>query len=41
MTELLEDYESIIMPMRENIKRFDEEWNDIGTSDFLTGNENP
>jgi len=35
--ELLEDHESIIVHMRENIPQFDEKWHDIGTSDFLTG----
>jgi starvation-inducible DNA-binding protein len=35
--ELLADHESIIVHMRENIPQFDEKWNDIGTSDFLTG----
>ncbi|HSB92646.1 MAG TPA: DNA starvation/stationary phase protection protein [Flavitalea sp.] len=35
--ELLEDHESIIVHMREVIPQFDEKWNDIGSSDFLTG----
>lgn len=35
--ELLDDHESIIMKMRENINRFAEEYKDAGTSDFITG----
>jgi starvation-inducible DNA-binding protein len=35
--ELLEDHESIIVFLRENIKRFADELNDAGTSDFITG----
>jgi starvation-inducible DNA-binding protein len=35
--DLLEDYESIIIYLRENISRFAEEWNDQGSSDFITG----
>jgi starvation-inducible DNA-binding protein len=37
MKALLSDHESIIIHMRENVKRYDEEWNDIGTTDFITG----
>ena len=35
--ELLEDHESIIITLRENINRFAEEYHDLGTSDFITG----
>jgi starvation-inducible DNA-binding protein len=35
--ELLEDHESIIIILRENIKRFAEDFHDFGTSDFITG----
>ena len=35
--ELLADHESIIIHLRENIKRFADELNDAGTSDFITG----
>ena len=35
--ELLEDHESIIIHMRQNIPQFEDAWNDIGTSDFITG----
>jgi starvation-inducible DNA-binding protein len=35
--ELLEDHESIIIIMRENINKFADELKDAGTSDFLTG----
>ncbi len=35
--ELLSDHESIIIKLRENIKRFGDEYNDMGTSDFITG----
>ena len=34
---LLGDHESIIIHLRENIERYDEEWKDKGTSDFITG----
>lgn len=34
---LLEDHETIIIHLRENIDRYDEEWKDAGTSDFITG----
>jgi starvation-inducible DNA-binding protein len=34
---LLADHEAIIIHLRENIDRFDEEWKDIGSSDFITG----
>jgi len=33
--ELLEDHESIIMNLREHIKYFANELNDLGTSDFI------
>ena len=35
--DLLEDHESIIIYLRENISRLAEEWNDQGSSDFITG----
>lgn len=35
--ELLEDHESIIIHLRENIKPFADKMNDTGTSDFITG----
>ena len=35
--ELLADHESIIVYLRENISRFADEFNDFGTSDFITG----
>ena len=34
---LLEDHEEIIIHLRENIDRYDDEWKDAGTSDFITG----
>jgi len=35
--DLLEDHESVIIGLRENIKRFADEWYDLGSSDFITG----
>jgi len=35
--DLLEDHESIIIYLRENIGRFANDWNDYGSSDFITG----
>ena len=35
--ELLQDHESILIRLRENINRFADEYKDIGSSDFLTG----
>ena len=35
--DLLSDHESVIIEARENITRFDEDWHDVGSSDFLTG----
>jgi starvation-inducible DNA-binding protein len=35
--ELLEDHESIITVLREHIKSFSNDFNDAGTSDFVTG----
>lgn len=35
--ELLADHESIIIFLRENINRFANDLNDIGSSDFITG----
>ena len=37
IAELLNDHESIIISIRENINRFANELNDLGTSDFITG----
>jgi starvation-inducible DNA-binding protein len=34
---LLGDHEAIIIHLRENINRYDEELKDAGTSDFITG----
>ncbi len=36
MRSLLEDHETIIFHLRENINRYAEEWKDLGTSDFIT-----
>jgi starvation-inducible DNA-binding protein len=35
--ELLADHESIIFTLRENIKSFTDNFNDAGTTDFITG----
>ena len=35
--ELLIDHESVIIRLRENISRFANELNDLGTCDFITG----
>ena len=35
--ELLEDHESIIIVLRENIRAFVSDYHDLGTSDFITG----
>jgi starvation-inducible DNA-binding protein len=35
--ELLQDHEAIVMQLRGNINRFATEWQDAGTSDFITG----
>jgi len=35
--ELLADHESLIIHLRENINIFANEWQDMGTSDFVTG----
>lgn len=37
INELLKDHESIVIHLRENINRFANEFNDLGTSDFITG----
>lgn len=37
LKELLEDHESIIIHLRENIGKFAREYRDLGTSDFITG----
>jgi starvation-inducible DNA-binding protein len=34
---LLADHQTIIIHLRENIDRYNEEWKDAGTSDFITG----
>jgi starvation-inducible DNA-binding protein len=34
---LLEDHETIIIYLRENVERYNDEWRDAGTSDFITG----
>ena len=35
--ELLEDHERIIIVLHEHIKSFSDDYNDTGTSDFITG----
>lgn len=35
--DLLEDHETIIIHIRENINRYASEWHDQGSSDFITG----
>jgi starvation-inducible DNA-binding protein len=35
--ELLEDHETIIMNLRENIEKFDKKFHDAGSTDFITG----
>jgi starvation-inducible DNA-binding protein len=35
--ELLNDHESLIIQLRENINRFANDYSDLGTSDFITG----
>lgn len=37
ISELLKDHEAIINYLRENINRMANEWNDLGTSDYITG----
>jgi starvation-inducible DNA-binding protein len=37
MKSLLEDHETIIIHLRENIDLSDTEWKDAGTTDFITG----
>ena len=34
---LLGDHETVIIHLRENINRFNDEFNDAGTADFITG----
>ena len=34
---LLEDHDTIIIYLRENIERYNNEWRDAGTADFITG----
>jgi len=35
--DLLNDHESVIIELRENIHRFANDYHDMGTSDFITG----
>lgn len=35
--DLLEDHETIIIHIRENINRYANDWHDQGSSDFITG----
>ena len=37
MSALVEDHEAIIYNLRENIDRFNDEYKDAGTADFITG----
>jgi starvation-inducible DNA-binding protein len=37
MKSLLEDHETIIIHLRENVTRFATKWHDQGTADFITG----
>ncbi|WP_132221172.1 Dps family protein [Albibacterium bauzanense] len=37
LKELLDDHEAIIKELRGNIPVYDEDWNDVGSSDFITG----
>lgn len=37
INELLEDHESIIMGFRQHIKKFADDFHDLGSSDFITG----
>jgi DNA-binding ferritin-like protein (oxidative damage protectant) len=37
MKALLADHEAIIIFIRENIERFQDEWKDAGSADFITG----
>lgn len=37
IANLLADHETIIRSLREDLKKADEDYNDAGTSDFLTG----
>ena len=37
ISELLQDHETIIIHLRENVNRFANDWGDTGTSDFITG----
>jgi starvation-inducible DNA-binding protein len=37
MKFLLDDHESVIIHLRENIDRCQNEWKDAGTTDFITG----
>ena len=36
MKSLLEDHDAIIIHLRENIDRYEKEWKDLGTSNFIT-----
>ena len=35
--DLLSDHESVIIELRKNVLRFATEWQDMGSSDFITG----
>lgn len=37
MRSLLEAHEAIIMHLRESVERFQNQWHDAGTTDFITG----
>lgn len=37
MKSLLNDHETIIVHLRENIDRYNNDWKDVGTGDFITG----
>ena len=34
---LLDDHDSVIIHLREDVDRFTNEWRDVGTADFITG----
>ncbi len=37
MKALLADHEAIVMLLRADIERFEDEWKDVGSADFITG----
>lgn len=37
LQQLLDDHETIIRRLRNNIEKFDEEYRDVGSADFITG----